>query len=358
MSGKHQSEADYREVRGEDGKLPFLIQEDNVRSLAFLLPERITAMPGQNVELGGLVISPDSAEILLDFVPVGIGHMSGAESRPGQADQLGFDEVLAKYPAGGDSRVTGYYRTHLASEIEIREEDLWLLQRFFGERGGLFILIQAVPGQGGVLHLYMWTVAGNVRLVRSFPLVETDVAKAGSGQVGAAPVAAGESHSALLSTGSDGAVGKKPGLWIIPAALIAAVVIAAPVIFLLPRFTGSGSPPETAVVVGGAFSVDVPETAVVARDAFSANVPETAAAAVRNLKAKRVEAPLEMHGGPRSFVPPEITQRTIAASVPLPAPLIEPPPALPPVPPVQQTAISQPWIPPPASASVAPPVAT
>jgi hypothetical protein len=167
----------FREVRDDKGNLVFRMAAETLRRLEFLVRQGIKAIPCQGLEIGGLVIAasgatPDSVETLVDLAPVSIQYWFGPKYRYSEADHPAFEEALAHYPEGGDSRVVGCYRSHLADRVEAREEDRRMLQQLFGDRGGLLILVQASMFQRSVVHFYERTGGADPRLVGHLHVLE------------------------------------------------------------------------------------------------------------------------------------------------------------------------------------------
>jgi TonB family protein len=164
----------FRDIRGANGKLLFRIQTESLEQLESLVREGIHSE--QAMEVGGLVIGTgpaanDPVEKMIGFVPVEMSNIFGAAYRPGVADRQIFDEVLSQYPADGDLRAAGYFRSHFG-DAEIREEDRWLMQRLFGSGGGLLVLIHAGKFRWSVLHIYRRTGRAEFLKLQEVPIAE------------------------------------------------------------------------------------------------------------------------------------------------------------------------------------------
>jgi TonB family protein len=169
----HEPEQVFRDIRDAAGKVLFRIQVEKLERLESLVREGIAE---DGVEVGGLVIAPrpsasDPIEKLADFVPVEISYPFGPLYRPRIAHKLSFDEVVSRYPADGELRVAGYFRSHLA-DSEIREEDRWIMQRLFGVGGGLLVLIHAGTFRWSVLHIYRRNGKGELVKLQEIPVPE------------------------------------------------------------------------------------------------------------------------------------------------------------------------------------------
>jgi protein TonB len=253
----------FREIRAENGKFLFRIQTEKLRYLEFLVREGIKRLARNNLEIGGLIIGSEPTpeqpvESWIDFVPVEIRHQFGPRYRACEADQATFEEVMAGHPPDGQERIIGCYRSHLAEDVEIREEDRWLLEGVFGERAGLLVLVHATVSQSSVVHVY-GAIGAEVRLLCRFllqelsgglpakpavapgelPLAPPQPSLSLRPQTGAMPVA----HRPADPTLPDALrpkTGLKTGIWIAAFALMAMMFAFAVVRIGLTRRSGVG----------------------------------------------------------------------------------------------------------------------
>jgi periplasmic protein TonB len=142
-----QEKDEARELLTPEGRFLVGIRKDAIRSLRRLTYEGFHTIPQKpRLEFGGLCVASKpvasvSLDTIVDFVPVKIQYQYGPRFRPCPADRAVFEEA-AKQQVEGGSRIVGCFRSHLADDLQIRQEDQWLMNVLFGERGGFLMLVQ------------------------------------------------------------------------------------------------------------------------------------------------------------------------------------------------------------------------
>jgi len=226
-----------KELLTPNGSLLLGIRKDAIRRLRRLIYEGVRAIPQQpGLEFGGLCVASKhalwgSTDTVIDFVPVEIQYQYGPRFRACPADRAIFEEAVAKQQADGGSRVVGYFRSHLATDLQIRKEDRWLMN-LLGERGGFFMLIQPTFdevsvfsfGVGGTpldtLPLARFSLRDGGPEVEKPKRIELPLAAANPPSVSTSKAASGKGASSpLASKAASSAAASRKGIAAVPGGI-------------------------------------------------------------------------------------------------------------------------------------------
>jgi len=176
------SEADFREVPGNDGALSLLFDKASLRRLEYLVRDGLKAIPRQGLEVGGLVIGrmliPDDPVVtVLEFFPLDIEYRFGPRFVLSEQDEEVLAEILPKWSDCADRRVIGFFRSHLTAAKSLRNDDQRLVERFFRDESCCLLVVHASMSQESQLHFYTQEQGEDLRIINSFPIVEIPQAR-------------------------------------------------------------------------------------------------------------------------------------------------------------------------------------
>jgi hypothetical protein len=115
-----------------------------VERLSCEVKEGFESIPSQRREIGGLLLGTTDLNThrieIKDFEPFPCGCRPDHRFALSDSDREMF--AARKSMVRGELNVVGYYRSHIAEDLSLREEDLSLARACFGDPANVFLLIK------------------------------------------------------------------------------------------------------------------------------------------------------------------------------------------------------------------------